>query len=63
MKLAKDNPVKFLIKSEGEFFRDDDILMGLKEQMSVCVKNVDFIGHMRDAVGYRNKKYYEERKY
>lgn len=48
-KLAKDNPVKFLIKSEGKFFMaSDGVLIGLKDDM-------------RDVVGYRNEQYYEER--
>lgn len=62
IKLAKDNPVKFLIKSEGDFFRDGDgTLMGLLEEMRDIIEDGDFVEHMRDAIGYRTEKYYEER--
>ena len=51
VKLAKDNPIKFLLKSEGDFFRSGNgYLIELHEDMRELIKNDDFIEHMRDDI-------------
>ncbi|WP_081300688.1 DEAD/DEAH box helicase family protein [Clostridium beijerinckii] len=64
IKLAKDNPVKFLIKSEGKFFDNgENKLMVLMKDMRDVIVDEEFVGHMRDAVMYRAERYYEERSF
>lgn len=62
--LAKDNPIKYLLKSEGRFFvNGDGVLIGLHEDMGEIIKYHDFTQHMRDAILYRVERYYDERKF
>ncbi|MDS0525912.1 DEAD/DEAH box helicase family protein [Clostridium sp. SHJSY1] len=62
VKLAKDNPVKFLLKSEGEFFRTfEGVVMVLDEELRGIVSDEKFVEHMRDAIWFRVQKYYDER--
>lgn len=64
IKLAKDNPVKFLIKSEGKFFDNgENKLMVLMKDMRDVIVDEEFVGHMRDAIMYRAERYYEERSF
>lgn len=63
VRLAKDNPVKFLLKSESACFRKcDEGLMGLDKEIMGFIDNDIFIKEMIDAIEYRRFKYYEERK-
>ncbi|MGL4108433.1 DEAD/DEAH box helicase family protein [Clostridium sp. LP20] len=62
VKLAKDNPIKFLIKTHGDFFRSGDgYLIGIYEDMKDVIRDESFVEHMRDAVEYRTEKYYKDR--
>lgn len=62
VKLAKDNPIKFLIKTHGDFFRSGDgVLIGLYDNMSEIVLDDEFVWHMRDAIEVRVERYYRER--
>ncbi|OOM14497.1 DEAD/DEAH box helicase family protein [Clostridium saccharobutylicum] len=64
VKLAKDNPVKFLIKTHGEFFKNGEkVVMSLCEDMIGIIEDEEFVWHMRDAIGYRSERYYEERNF
>ena len=60
LKLAKENPIKFLIRSEGKFFTgSEDVLMSLKNQnMRAIIENNEFVGHMKEAIELRIIKYY-----
>lgn len=50
VKLAKDNPVKFLFKSESACFRKpDDGLIALNEEMERFVEDKVFIREMMDG--------------
>ncbi|EHJ00366.1 type III restriction protein res subunit [Clostridium sp. DL-VIII] len=64
VRLARENPVRALIRSEGIFFNwDKKALMELKnENMESIIGKNSFVEHMGDAVVYRTDKYYEERK-
>ncbi|AGX42908.1 DEAD/DEAH box helicase family protein [Clostridium saccharobutylicum] len=64
VKLAKDNPVKFLIKTHGEFFdNDENVVMSLCDEMKGIIEDEEFAWHMRDAIGYKSERYYEERNF
>ena len=64
VKLANDNPIKFLIKIHGDFFKkSNDGLIELYDDMSGIVGDREFVEHMRDAVEVRVCRYYEERKF
>ena len=64
VKLSKDNPVKFLLKSESACSRKiDDGLMALNEKMKKVVEDKVFVREMIDMVEYRTLRYYEERKF
>lgn len=62
VKLAKDNPVKFLIKTHGDFFRkNDDAVIALFDEMNKYIKNEVFVSNMKDSIDLRCGKYYEDR--
>jgi hypothetical protein len=62
VRLARENPVRALVRSEGEFFRNcDGGLISLYEDMKNIIGNEEFINHMRDSISYRSDRYYEER--
>ncbi|CAI3202836.1 hypothetical protein [Clostridium neonatale] len=62
VKLAKDNPVKFLLKTEFEYFRtNEEVLIGLHEELEEFVDDECFIRHFNDVVHYRIDRYYSER--
>ena len=64
VRLARENPIRALVRSEGEFFsNDNNDLMGLNEGMREVIGNEEFCRHMRDAVVYRCERYYEERSF
>ncbi|MCH5138590.1 DEAD/DEAH box helicase family protein [Clostridiaceae bacterium UIB06] len=60
-KLAKDNPLKFLAKTESEFFYfdgEDYCLNGALEEFS---SNEVFMRNFKDAVDLRTREYYKNR--
>ncbi|MGG7176393.1 DEAD/DEAH box helicase family protein [Clostridium paraputrificum] len=62
VKLAKDNPIKFLIKTHGDFFRRGDrCLIGIYEDMRDVIRDECFVENMRDTIEYRTEKYYKDR--
>jgi superfamily II DNA or RNA helicase/HKD family nuclease len=65
VKLARENPFKALVRSEGEFFTGSDkALMALKnENMRGIIGKNEFVGHMGDAIIYRTDRYYEEKNF
>ena len=63
IKLAKENPIKFLLKSHGDFFKvKEGALIALHDDMKDIIKNKAFAEHMKDAIELRVDKYYKERK-
>ena len=63
VKLAKDNPVKFLIKTESDFFKGtDENLIELYKDMENIINNNIIKEQMLDALTLRANMYYEERK-
>lgn len=62
VKLAKENPVKFLIKTHGEFFENGDSkVIKIFEDIEQCIYNNIFIENMNDAIEFRCIKYYKGR--
>lgn len=62
VRLAKDNPIKFFIKTHGDFFKKSDAeLIELYDEMKSIIKNEIFVEQMDDAICYREHKYYSER--
>lgn len=61
VKLAKNNPIKYLCKSNSEFFELNEdgnmIVKGIEE----FKENKEFIKQMKDAIDFRMEQYYEDR--
>jgi len=62
IKLAIDNPIKFLCKTENTFFKKtDNGLIGMFDDMKDFINNEVFKEQMIDAVLCRENRYYSER--
>ncbi|WP_066874119.1 DEAD/DEAH box helicase family protein [Clostridium mediterraneense] len=61
IKLAKNNPVKYLCKSHSDFFEENEegnmIIKGIEEFKT----NKEFIKQMKDAIDLRIEQYYQDR--
>lgn len=63
IKLAKDNPIKFLLKTHSDFFKlKDGALIALQDDMKDIINDEAFVSHMKDSIDFRIEKYYSERK-
>ncbi|OAA91080.1 DEAD/DEAH box helicase family protein [Clostridium ljungdahlii] len=60
-KLAKDNPLKFLAKTQKEFFYFDKEDYCLNENLEEFKANKAFVKHFKDAVDFRTREYYKNR--
>lgn len=64
VKLAKDNPIKFFLKTHGDFFKvKDGYLIALHDDMKDIIKDKTFVEHMRDAIEFRVDKYFYNKYY
>lgn len=64
VKLAKDNPVKFLVKTHGELFEKcDNAIISLCDELRGYIEDKYFMDEFIDSVEYRKLGYYEERKF
>ena len=62
VKLAKNNPIKSLIKTHGEFFKNGDSkAIEIFEDIEQYIHDDIFIENMKDSIEFRCGKYYEER--
>ncbi|WP_027308515.1 DEAD/DEAH box helicase family protein [Caloramator sp. ALD01] len=61
LKLSRENPEKFLAKTNPEFFYRDGEYFCLVDDLNVYLDNKAFIKHFKDAVDYRTIRYYKER--
>lgn len=61
IKLAKENPVRFLTKTEGRFFSTDGSGLDLSNDIGDVGSLPDFRKHVLDAVGYRTLLFKEIR--
>jgi superfamily II DNA or RNA helicase len=60
-KLAKDNPLKFLAKTEKEFFYFDEEDYCLNEALNDFAESNAFMKNFKDAVDLRTREYYKNR--
>lgn len=62
IKLAKDNPVKFLLKTHSDFFKEkDDCILALQDDLESLISSEVFKIHMKDAIELRVETYYKNR--
>lgn len=60
---AKRNPIKFLLKSEGQFFiKKERYMLSLCEELKDIIYQPAFIAQMKDAIDFREMRYYKYRK-
>ena len=60
--LAKKNPIKFLLKTHGDFFIEKEgAMLALRSDLEEVIKNDSFKQHMKDAIELRVKTYYKHR--
>ncbi|WFD12184.1 DEAD/DEAH box helicase family protein [Tepidibacter hydrothermalis] len=61
IKLAKRMPMKYLLKTEKDFFYMDGECFCLNKELGDYIDNDCFIKHFKDAVEFRTKEYYKNR--
>lgn len=62
IKLAKNNPIKFLVNTENNFFKKtENGLIAMFDDMRDIIKDKVFIDQMYDAILCRENRYYSER--
>ncbi len=55
-------PVHFLLESgKGFFVKNDDVILGLREEMRPLVDNIVMVEQMKDVIDYRTMDYYQRR--
>ena len=60
--LAKNNPIKFLIKTHGDFFKEkDNCILALQDDLKELIGSEAFKEHMLDAIDLRVETYYKNR--
>lgn len=60
--LANNNPIKFLLKTHGEFFKEkEQCLIALQDDLKDIISNEAFKKHMKDAIDFRVESYYKNR--
>lgn len=60
--LAKNNPIKFLLKTHGEFFKEkEQCLIALQDDLKDIISNEAFKKHMKDSIDFRVESYYKNR--
>lgn len=60
--LAKRNPVKFLLKTHGDFFKvNEGSIISLQDDLKQFINNEAFKKHMKDAIDLRAETYYKNR--
>lgn len=62
LKLARRNPINYLIKSDkGLFIKEEAYEISLNSQLKEYTTNKAFIYHMKDIIEYRTLDYYKSR--
>ena len=61
LKKAKDSPIKWLAKSSGAFFYQQDGRFCLNPELAAYFTNPAFVKHFKDIIDYRTKRFYKER--
>ncbi|WP_048062362.1 hypothetical protein [Methanococcus aeolicus] len=58
IKLAKENPIRFLMKTESEYFKMDGNYFCLTEQLKPVVDNKIFVDNYKDILEFRRLEYF-----
>ncbi|KOA75025.1 DEAD/DEAH box helicase family protein [Clostridium botulinum] len=61
VKLAKDNPIKFLLKSSSEFFYKEKNQFCINDNIYEFKNNKEFLRHVKDVVDFRKMEFYKKR--
>lgn len=61
IKLARNNPVKFLCQSESDFFTSDENCVYLNNDLAPFIQDQTFINHIKDALELRKQEFYKTR--
>lgn len=61
IKLARNNPVKFLCQSESDFFTSDENCVYLNNDLAPFIQDQTFINHIKDALEFRKQEFYKTR--
>lgn len=62
LRLIKNNPAKFLLKSSSDFFKEKEgYLLALDDSLAPFIENEAFKEHFKDVIDYRVTRYYRER--
>ena len=60
--LANNNPIKFLLKTHGEFFKEkEQCLIALQDDLKDIISNEAFKKHMKESIDFRVESYYKNR--
>lgn len=60
--LANNNPIKFLLKTHGEFFKEkEECLIALQDDLKDIINNEAFKKNMKDSIDFRVESYYKNR--
>lgn len=64
IKLAKDNPIHFMLETHSDFFvKREGTALALSDDMADYINLEAFTLHMKDAIDYRVMSYYRNRGY
>ena len=59
IKLAKENPIKYLLKTEGIYFKMEGSYFCLTEELKPVLDNKIFVEHYKDILEFRCREYFE----
>ena len=59
IKLAKENPIRFLIKTERKYFEMIGDYFCLTEKLNPILNNKVFVEHYKDILKFRCLEYFE----
>ena len=60
--LANNNPIKFLLKTHGEFFKEkEECFIALQDDLKDIINNEAFKKNMKDSIDFRVESYYKNR--
>jgi hypothetical protein len=61
LKLARNNPIKFMLRSSSDYFYEDGDSLSLNAKLKDYIHNPAFIEHFKDIIDFRTRKFYRER--
>ncbi|KGM99657.1 DEAD/DEAH box helicase family protein [Clostridium botulinum] len=61
VKLAKDNPIKYLLKSSSKFFYKEENQFCINDNIYKFKNNKEFLKHVKDVVDFRKMEFYRKR--